>query len=402
MHIHPQSPYKCISKTKDQSSFATPSSTSTSNKIGSRLHYHSSSTDSSDSMTPLDTLLYGSFTDHGSTGMGHGSITPATSIAGSQRVTSSMWQLPGPFSPALLPAMDTLSAEQAAEIYQLATKCQALDPELAKQFQNLSGLEAMHQAMAHETINVGHMAHNAAFSMITANQPDRDCEKFLCQFHAEADQAWKDMNDIIFSHQLRYDSQLVAFISTAEGTLQAKWDEIWSHILSLTEVACLPHVACPTLASQILDKLPTLPLDLSYHTAISRMLACCPESYAFQAWSITGDRDYLLDYNIQATSLLTWKLAHVGSAMLGSPLQQMERKGAGLDPTPHPASFLRRASQNPTLPLTLKMAVVGAWCLKMAASLRERVRQAPMKEPLTVAAVQMVKALTAVGPAVKK
>ena len=59
------------------------------------------------------------------------------------------------------------------EIYQLATECQALGAELAMQFQNLSGLEAMHhttaQATAHETINAGHMACNAAFSTITAN-----------------------------------------------------------------------------------------------------------------------------------------------------------------------------------------------------------------------------------------
>ena len=53
--------------------------------------------------------------------------------------------------------MDTLSTEQAAEIYQLAAECQALGSELAKQFQNLSGLEAVHctaaQATAHESIN---------------------------------------------------------------------------------------------------------------------------------------------------------------------------------------------------------------------------------------------------------
>ena len=139
------------------------------------------------------------------------------------------------------------------------------------------------QATVHEKINVGCMAHNAAFSTIAANQPDRDHKKFLRQFCTEADQAWKDTNDVIFSHQLRYDSKLVASISTAEGTLQAKWDEIWSHIHSLAEVAGLPHEACLNLALQILDKLPTLPLDLSYHTAICRMLAYCPESYAFQA-----------------------------------------------------------------------------------------------------------------------
>ena len=60
--------------------------------------------------------------------------------------------------------MDTLSIGQATEIYQLATECQALGTELAKQFQNLSGLEAIHhtaaQATAHETINAMCVAHH--------------------------------------------------------------------------------------------------------------------------------------------------------------------------------------------------------------------------------------------------
>ena len=70
-----------------------------------------------------------------------------TSVARSQRVTGSMWQPSGMFSPALMPAMDTLSARQMAEIYQLATECQAQGAELTKQFQNLSRLEAMHRTM---------------------------------------------------------------------------------------------------------------------------------------------------------------------------------------------------------------------------------------------------------------
>ena len=167
-----------------------------------------------------------------------------TSVAGSQWVTSSMWQPPRLFSPTLLPATDTLSAGQVVEIYQLATECQALGAELAKQFQNLSRLEAMHhvvaQARVHKTINVGQMGCNAAFSAIAANQPEGDCEKFLHQFCAEANQLWKDTNDIIFSTQLKYDAQLGAFITTAEETLQAKQNEIWSQIHSIAEVAGLP------------------------------------------------------------------------------------------------------------------------------------------------------------------
>ena len=149
MHTCPQSPFKCMSETEDQSSF--PPSTSTPNKIGSGPCYHSNSTDSRHSMTPQDTLLYGSFSCPGPAGTGHGSITPVTSVAGSQQVTSSMWQMPRLFSPTLPSATDTLSTEQVVEIYQLATECQALAAELAKQFQNLSRLEAKHHTVAQAT-----------------------------------------------------------------------------------------------------------------------------------------------------------------------------------------------------------------------------------------------------------
>ena len=126
--------------------------------------------------------------------------------------------------------MHTLSTEQAAEIYQLAAECQALGSELAKQFQNLSGLEAVHcattQATAHETINAGDVAHSTTFGVATATQTDKGHESSMCRLCTEANQAWKDTNEVIFSHLLKYDTQLAAFISATEGTLQAKRDEI--------------------------------------------------------------------------------------------------------------------------------------------------------------------------------
>ena len=66
--------------------------------------------------------------------------------------------------------MPTLNAEQSTEIFNLAAECQALSTELAKQFQTLSGLKAMHhtvaQATAHETINMVQMAQNVAYSIL--------------------------------------------------------------------------------------------------------------------------------------------------------------------------------------------------------------------------------------------
>ena len=91
--------------------------------------------------------------------------------------------------------------------------------------------------------------------------------------------------------------------------LQAKWDEIWSCIHSIVQVAGLPNKTCLALALQILDKLPTLPLDLSYHTAILKMLALCPESYAFQALSTMEDGNYQLDKCTWVARVLSHKLA---------------------------------------------------------------------------------------------
>ena len=82
---------------------------------------------------------------------------------------------------------------------------------------------SMAQATAHETINVGWMAQNTAFSILPDDQTqDKKHEETLQQLHAEADNAWKDTNDLVFNHQLHYDGQLVAFISNTERTLQEK------------------------------------------------------------------------------------------------------------------------------------------------------------------------------------
>ena len=277
----------------DQTSFVGPTSTFTPNKTRGGLCPHSSSNDSRYSMTPFKMGLYGSFSYPSGTGICHGSITPMTSVAESQQVTSSGWQPTRLFSPLLPQAMDTLSAEQAAEIYQLAAECQALSSKLTKQFQNLSRLEAMHrmaaQAAAHETINVGCMTHSTAFGVATVTQTDQERESSLCRLFAEANQAWKDANEVVFSHLLKYDSQLAALITAAEGTLQTKHDEIWRCVHSLADTANIPHRICLPLALQTLYQLLAIPWDLSYCAGIPLMLTYSPKSYDFQTWSTTGD-----------------------------------------------------------------------------------------------------------------
>ena len=82
--------------------------------------------------------------------------------------------------------------------------------------------------------------------------------------------------------------QLAGVITSTKKILQEKWDKVWECIHSLTEVAGIPQDVCLHLALQVLKLLPTIPIDLSFHTPIPMMLAYGPESYASCAWLEDG------------------------------------------------------------------------------------------------------------------
>ena len=99
---------------------------------------------------------------------------PVPSLAGSQHV-SSTWSASvftsGPSSP-------HLTIDQANSLFNMATGCQVLGVKLAKQFQVLSGLEAVHhnsiQGMVHETLTLGHSAQEATYSAILWDRVSED------------------------------------------------------------------------------------------------------------------------------------------------------------------------------------------------------------------------------------
>ena len=167
----------------------------------------------------------------------------------------------------------------------------------------------MAQATAHKTINVEQMAQNVAYSILPDDQTsDKKCEETLQQLHTKADKAWKDTNDLVFNHQLCYDGQLAAFISNAERSLQEKWDKVWECVDRLTDVAGVSHNACLGLALQVLNKLPTIPIDLSYCMPIPMMMAYGPEPYACQTWHEDGGETSSLGKEARASCLLMRKL----------------------------------------------------------------------------------------------
>ena len=85
---------------------------------------------------------------------------------------------------------------------------------------------AMAQATAHETVLSGHVAHRTSYGVTTTIQKAEEWESILHGLHKEANKAWKDANDVIFSPPLTYDSELATFLPSTEDTLRNKHEEI--------------------------------------------------------------------------------------------------------------------------------------------------------------------------------
>ena len=152
---------------------------------------------------------------------GPGNLTPtAPSLDGSHHVLST-WPT-GMFTSA--PSSPHLTINQANSIFKLAAECQALSIKLAKQFQVLSGLEAMHpnsiQGTVHETLTLGHSAWEATYSAILQDRvSEAEHEATTCCLCSEADTAWREMHEVVYNHQLQYNQQLTTFLTDTEMAL---------------------------------------------------------------------------------------------------------------------------------------------------------------------------------------
>ena len=217
---------------------------------------------------------------------GPGNLTPTVpSLAGSHHV-SSTWPTSvftsGPSSP-------HLTIDQANSIFKLAAECQALGIKLAKQFQVLSGLEAMHrnliQGMAHETLTLGCSAPEAAYSAILwdgVSEAEREATT-NCH-HSEADATWKEMHEVMYNHQLQYDQQLSTFFMDTEMTLNNMRGNIRATVCALAENDGITFDTCLGLILQVLNRLLQIPIDISFQTQIPLTITYCPECSVYRRW----------------------------------------------------------------------------------------------------------------------
>ena len=230
---------------------------STPSKAGmARSHLRPTSCDSGHSLTPSKPGAGNSFAFPNSSAFCHTSLTPAPSTSGLQHITSSRWHPQVPLSPLHLQGLDPLTTDQATELYQLATECQALGSDLTKRFRTLWGLEATHhataQSTAHEMVLSGHQAHSIAYRLATATQSVPERELTLRGLHEAANKAWKDANDVLFSHLLQYNVELASFISSTKDALGNKREDIWQCIHNLLGATNCSPLTCLSMLLQIL------------------------------------------------------------------------------------------------------------------------------------------------------
>ena len=186
---------------------------------------------------------------------GPSNLTPTVpSLAGFHHVLST-WP-PGMFTSR--PCSPHLTIDQANSIFKLAAECQALGIKLAKEFQVLSGLEAMHrnsiQGMEHKTLR--HSAWEAVYSAILRDGISKaEHEPMTRHLHLEADAMWKEMHEVMYNHQLQYDWQLSTFLTDMEMTLNNMRGDIWAAIHTLAENEGITFNACLGLALQVLNLL---------------------------------------------------------------------------------------------------------------------------------------------------
>ena len=213
-------------------------------------------------------------------------LTPTVpSLAGSHHV-SSTWPT-GVFTSRS--SSPHLTIDQANSIFKLAAECQALSVKLAKQFQVLSGLEAMHhnstQGMVHETLTLGCSAWEAAYSAILRDGvSEAEHKATSCRLHSDANTAWKEMHKVMYNHQLQYDQQLTTFLMDTKTTLNNMRGKVWAAVHALAENEGIMFHACLGLVLQVLNLLPQIPIDISFQTQILLTIAYCLESSVYRRW----------------------------------------------------------------------------------------------------------------------
>ena len=183
------------------------------------------------------------------------------------------------------------------------------------------------QGTAHETLTLGRSAWQATYSAILWDDIMKaEHEAMTHCLCSEADATWKEMHEVMYNHQLNYDQQLSTFLKEKETTLNNMRDQVWVAVRALAKNEGITFNDCLSLALQMLNLLPQIPVDVSFQTQIPLTITYCPESSVYRRWCPKQGRVSPLRKEVRASQTL--------SKVLGKVTCQQSK---GVDCPPSPA-----------------------------------------------------------------
>ena len=195
------------------------------------------------------------------------------------------------------------------------------------------------QGIVHEMLTLGCSAQEATYFAIKWDRvPDDEHEATTCHLCSEANVAWKEMHEVMYNHQLHYDRQLATFLTDAKTALSDMWGEVWDTIHALAESEGITFDVCLGLTLQVLNLLPQIPIDISFHMQIPLTITYCLESSSYGKWHPKQGSILPLCKEIRAS--------HTLSKVLGS-VKHQPSESVGRHPSPTPSDHSVGSSGSP-------------------------------------------------------
>ena len=141
------------------------------------------------------------------------------------------------------------------------------------------------QGTVHKTLTLGCSVREATYSAILGDRvSEAEHEAMTHHLCSEADVAWKEMDKMMYNHQLQYDPQLTTFLKDTKKALNNMRGEAWAAIHALAENEGITFNASLGLTLQVLNLLLQIPIDISFQTQIPLTIAYCQESSVYRRW----------------------------------------------------------------------------------------------------------------------
>ena len=164
-----------------------------------------------------------------------------------------------------------LTPAQCEEIFLLSREVQTLRRKLALDFIGLSHQEAQFRMGALAT------SHKKGMRERPGGSPDKRGGDTQCSGEITQSQT----NSVLFRHTLDYQDKMIQLVTRSQEAIRGLHDCIWDVVHHVMEKAGKSAADGLEIALCLVDMLPSIPLHLTFHTAIADLPRFTPEALTY-------------------------------------------------------------------------------------------------------------------------